>query len=85
MAYVPLEHLMKHAKSLYKLVLCAAERANEIAQGAPLLVKTDSKKATTIALEEFSAGKIRYHDLGAEEKPSEIPSSGGEIDSGDEG
>lgn len=71
MAYVPLEQLMKNARSLYKLVLSAAERANEIAQGAPPLVKTDSKKATTVALDEFAEGKVRYVDLSREEKTRE--------------
>ncbi len=85
MSYVPLEHLMRSAKSLFKLVLAASERANEIGQGAPPLVRTGSKKATTMALDEFAAGKVHYIDLAAQEKPSEIPTSGGgEIDSGDE-
>jgi len=63
MPYVPLEKLItdKHP-SYYKLVLTAAARANELTQGAHQLVKTDSKKAAVIALEEVASGKVRYEE-----------------------
>lgn len=61
MSYVPLEKLVhKKDTSLYKLVLTAAARANELAQGSPPLIKCDSKKVSTIALEEIAAGKVYY-------------------------
>ena len=60
MAYVPLEKLMKKDMSLYKLILAVAARANELAQGAQPLIRTASKKVSTIALEEFAAGKVSY-------------------------
>lgn len=60
MAYVALEKLMRQDTSLYKLVLAAAARANELAQGAQPLVRTASKKVSTIALEEIAAGKVGY-------------------------
>lgn len=62
MTYVPLEKMIEKNPSLYKLALVAAERANQLAQGAKPLVETDSKKPTTIALEEIAAGKVRYED-----------------------
>lgn len=62
MAYVPLEKLIdpQSDTSIYKLVLLAAKRANELAGGAQPLVKTDAKKAPTVALEEIGAHKVRY-------------------------
>ena len=63
MAYVPLEKLMKKDTSLFKLILTAAARANELAQGAQPLVQTVSKKVSTIALEEIAAGKVVYKEV----------------------
>ena len=60
MAYVALERMIDKNPSLYKLVLTAAERANQIARGSKLLVETDSKKPTTQALNEMVEGKVRY-------------------------
>ncbi len=63
MTYVSLEKSLKKSDaSLYKIVLTAAARANELAQGAQPLVKTQSKKVSTIALEEIAAGKVRYEE-----------------------
>ena len=63
MAYIPLEKLMRKDTSLFKLVLTAAARANELAQGAQPLVPGGSKKVSTIALEEIAAGKVHYKDV----------------------
>lgn len=63
MAYISLEKLLKRKEvSLFKTVLIAAARANELAQGAQPLIKTDSKKISSIALEEMAAGKVRYEE-----------------------
>ena len=63
MSYVPREKLVKgQDTSIYKLVLAAAARANELAQGAQPLVKCESKKVSTIALEEIAAGKVGYEE-----------------------
>ena len=57
MSYISLEKLLRNEKtSLFKLTLVAAARANELAQGAQPIVKTLSKKVSTIALEEIAAG-----------------------------
>ena len=60
MAYVALEKLMRQDTCLYKLILAAAARANELAQGSQPLVRPASKKVSTIALEEIAAGKVGY-------------------------
>lgn len=71
MSYVPLENLIKKSQpSLYKLVLAAAARANELAQGAHPLVVTSSKKVSTIALEEIAMGKVTYEEIKAGAKKS---------------
>ena len=63
MPYIPLEKLTRKNTSLYKLILAAAARANELAQGAQPLVQTSSKKISTIALEEIASGKVSYRDV----------------------
>lgn len=71
MAYIPLEKLVrKPDTSLYKLVLAAAARANDLAQGAQPLIRTESKKVSTIALEEVAAEKIRYEEIKSKKKTS---------------
>jgi DNA-directed RNA polymerase subunit omega len=62
MAYIALEKLLKKDTSLFKLILTAAARANELAQGAQPLVPVHSKKVSTIALEEIAAGKVSYKE-----------------------
>ena len=63
MAYIPLEKLMRKDTSLFKLILTAAARANELAQGAQPLMQTGSKKVSTIALQEIAAGKVTYKEV----------------------
>ena len=63
MAQVPIEELLKRCGSVYKLVILAAKRAKELADGAPPLVDTSYKKATSIALEEIVQGKVLYKPL----------------------
>ena len=63
MAYIPLEKLMKKDTSLFKLILTAAARANELAQGAQPLIQASSKKVSTIALEEIASGKVHYKEV----------------------
>ncbi|MBU3759998.1 MAG: DNA-directed RNA polymerase subunit omega [Candidatus Omnitrophica bacterium] len=66
MPYVALEKLISEkTPSFYRLVLTAAARANELAQGAQPLVKSESKKAAVIALQEISHGKVAYQETKA--------------------
>ena len=60
MAQVAMEELLKRCGSIYKLVLLAAKRAKEVAEGAPPLIETQEKKVTSIALEEILQGKVLY-------------------------
>jgi len=60
MAYLRYEKMNPDHRSRYKLVLSAAQRANEINSGVKPLIQTKSKKATTIALEEFVEGKVKF-------------------------
>ena len=55
---VPLEDLLKNTKSHYKLVLAAAQRANELMKDGQAMVVTKSKKPAVIALEEMAKGKV---------------------------
>ena len=64
MAKTPVEELLKQCPSIYKLVVVAAKRAKELAEGAPKLIESDVKKITSIALEEIRQRKVMY-------KPSE--------------
>lgn len=60
MAQVPIEDLMEHVDSKYRLVIVAAKRAKQLNRGAVPLVQTRSVKPTYQALEEVSTGKLAY-------------------------
>lgn len=60
MAQVPIEGLLKRCGSVYRLVILAAKRAKEIAEGSPMLIETPQRKATSIALDEILQGKVLY-------------------------
>lgn len=59
MSYISLEQLSKHCASYYKLVLVAAERANQILAGDKPLIHTTAKKHTVVALNEVLQEKVR--------------------------
>ena len=61
MGHIPIEKLLDKAdNSMYKLVMLAAKRTLEIAEGQPKLVPVNSSsKPATIALEEIAKGKVR--------------------------
>ena len=69
MAQVPIEDLLKRCGSFYKLVILAAKRAKEVAEGSPPLVETHQKKVTSIALEEIVQGKVLYKAEAPEARP----------------
>lgn len=62
MAHQPIEELLpKSGYSVYRLVRMAAERALELADGKPALIKkSGSDKLTSIALEEIYQGKLEF-------------------------
>ena len=86
MGYQPLEKLLPKAKySIYKLVLIAAQRATELAEGMPALIERPSNiKTTTLALDEIMEGKVVLK--GAEDQivPGDLPKEQAE-ESADEG
>lgn len=58
-SYIPVEDLLKHVSSIYKLVIIASRRAVELYNGGQKLVDIGSKaKLSTVALEEIKEGKI---------------------------
>ena len=60
MAQVPIEELLRRCGSVYKLVILAAKRAKEVADGSPPLLDTAQRKVTSVALEEILHGKVLY-------------------------
>ena len=66
MAQVAIEELLKQCNSVYKLVLLAAKRAKEVAEGSPALVDTVHHKVTSVALEEILQGRVLYKVDGEE-------------------
>ncbi len=60
MAYVPIEDIMEHVDSKYRLVIVAAKRAKQLNRGATALVQGRNIKPTYQALEEVAAGKLAY-------------------------
>ena len=68
MAHVPIDELLDRCSSIYKLVVIASKRAKELAEGSPKFVEMDSKKVTSIALEEIRQGKVVYEP---EDEPAE--------------
>lgn len=60
MAQVPIEDLMEHVDSKYRLVIVAAKRAKQLNRGAAPLVQVRSVKPTYQALEEIATGKLAY-------------------------
>jgi len=62
MPYLAVEDLLdKSGSSIYKLVVLAAKRSLEIAEGQPKLVEgLGDIKPSTIALHEIADGKVAY-------------------------
>lgn len=57
-ASISIEDLLDKTNSVYKLVILASKRALELNDGSPRFVESDSKKISTVALEEIKEGKI---------------------------
>ena len=69
MSQVAIEELLKKSGSVYKLVILAAKRAKELAEGSPPLVETSHHKVTSIALEEILQGRVFNKAEAAETSP----------------
>jgi len=57
---LPIEYSKSVLDSRFRLVLIAAQRARQISDGSPVLVKSKYVKNTTLALEESIEGKLKY-------------------------
>lgn len=57
---LPIEYSASVLDSRFRLVLIAAQRARQISDGSPVLVKSKYVKNTTLALEEAIEGKLKY-------------------------
>ncbi len=66
MPLLPLEQLLVHLDSKYRLVIIAAKRAKQLMHGAESLITPKSFKPTYIALEEVAAGRLAYETEPAE-------------------
>ncbi len=79
MAHVPIEDIMEHVDSKYRLVIVAAKRAKQLNRGAVPLVQARNVKPTYQALEEMATGKLGYEveslagDVGRELEPGAKP------------
>jgi DNA-directed RNA polymerase omega subunit len=73
MAYQPLERLLpRSGGSVYKLVLMAAKRAIELADGMPKLIDfPSSNKTTTVALDEVLGGKVELKEVASTRQTKE--------------
>jgi DNA-directed RNA polymerase subunit omega len=71
MARVTVEDCLKHVDTNYDLVLQAAKRAREIAEGAPALIEEDGDKPVVIALREI-AENVKPEDVFEVAAPEEM-------------
>jgi len=71
MARVTVEDCLKHVDTNYDLVLQAAKRAREIAEGAPALIEEEGDKPVVIALREI-ADNVKPEDVFEVEAPDEM-------------
>jgi DNA-directed RNA polymerase subunit omega len=62
MSYIPIEKYKKQVPSIYKLVVLASKRAQELHDGAVKLVDFNSRRMIDIALEEIRQGKIIFRE-----------------------
>lgn len=60
MIYPPLGNLLDKVDSRYTLVVAAAKRARQLADGAHKLTRANSDKPVTIAIHEIYENKINY-------------------------
>ena len=58
MARITVEDCMQNVDNLFDLVLIAAKRARQLANGAPSSLEWENDKATVLALREIADGAI---------------------------
>ena len=60
MIYPSINSLMEKVDSRYTLVVAAAKRARQLAEGANKLTRCSSEKPVTVAINEINEDKITY-------------------------
>ena len=72
MARITVEDCLEHIENRFDLVLLAARRARQIAQGADPLVPPENDKPTVIALREIAENLITASSMDEMEAQGEI-------------
>jgi DNA-directed RNA polymerase subunit omega len=72
MARITVEDCLEHVENRFDLVLLAARRARQIAQGADPLVPGENDKPTVIALREIAENLINASSMDEMEAQAEI-------------
>ncbi len=72
MARITVEDCLEHIENRFDLVLLAARRARQIAQGADPLVPPENDKPTVIALREIAENLINSDKMDEMEAQAEI-------------
>lgn len=72
MARITVEDCLEHVENRFDLVLLAARRARQIAQGADPLVPPENDKPTVIALREIAENLISASSMDEMEAQAEI-------------
>ncbi len=72
MARITVEDCLEHVDNRFDLVLLAARRARQIAQGADPLVPTENDKPTVIALREIAENLVSINTMDEMEAQREI-------------
>ncbi len=72
MARITVEDCLEHIENRFDLVLLAARRARQIAQGADPLVPPENDKPTVIALREIAENLINTSSMDEMEAQAEI-------------
>ncbi len=71
MARITVEDCLEKIPNLFQLVLVAAKRARQLANGAHAMVDWENDKVTVVALREIAEGHVNEEILTQRDKPVE--------------
>ena len=71
MARITVEDCLEKIPNLFQLVLVAAKRARQLANGAHAMVDWENDKSTVVALREIAEGHVNEEILTQRDKPVE--------------
>ena len=69
MARITVEDCTQHVPNMFQLVLVAAKRARQLANGAHAMVEWENDKPTVVALREIAEGYIDARILDERDQP----------------